>query len=223
MDRVKPAFEKSHPGFEIYMFHPGPEQGLQELMRGNLDLILTSLPLSYAQKKQGLRQLVMDRKHWVAIVNPTNPIQALSKTQVGEILDGRIHNWSAISRLFMDVETFHRAKDEPSQKQAWHLLFPELKVKGSGEPTWADVVSRVSKAPGGIAIVPLEEARSSRVKVLAIDGKRASWQALREGSYPLSFDRYLTYNLDSKRPARELRDYMMNVESRPAAVAGPGR
>jgi ABC-type phosphate transport system substrate-binding protein len=222
VDQVRPGFESSHPGYQIHLFNPRADQGLEELVRGNLDLMLSSKVLTYAQKRQGLRQQPFSRRTWVPVVNKTNPLFDLSKAQVGQILDGRTQSWSSLGRQLADIETFILDKVEPGQREAWQSLFPGLapEPKGRREESWIQVVSQVSQMAGAIALIPMEAAQSPSIKVLSVDGKRATHQALVQQTYPLSFDIYVTYSIDGREQALMLKDYVM--QSR-AILAGPGR
>jgi len=223
--QVQKDFESSHSGSEIRVLEPGIDLALEELERGNLDLLLTTRSLVYRQKKLGLRQTVVGHETWVPVVNRENPLANVSHTDLVRILNGEMHDWSQLAPWSVNVQTVLLDLEETNQGEPWRSLFPDqdLRPRGEGEPDWAQVLSRVSRIPGSIAIVPLEVARSSAIKVLRVDGKSPGYGSLQDGSYPLGFDVYITYSVDSQARTRELMDWLIANKSQLMASAKPGR
>jgi ABC-type phosphate transport system substrate-binding protein len=225
IERVREGFESSHPAVKIRIFDPKSDQALEEMVRGKLDLILTTKPLSYAQKRKGLRQETLTVKTWVPIVNAKNPLFDLTQDQFSQILGGTTHHWSSLGRLSADVQRVILDQEDMGQWEAWQALFPKagLEPRGSAQATWLQVVDRVSQDRGAIALVPLEAAQSAAIKVLAVNGNRATYQNLKQGSYPLSYVVYVTYSVECPPEALELKDLLIRHEANGLARARPGR
>lgn len=223
--QIQQEFEASHSGSEIRLLEPGIDLGLEDLQGGNLDLLLTTRSLLYRQKKLGLRQTVVGHETWVAVVNRGNPLADVSHTDLIRILNGEIREWSQLAPWSVEVQPVILDLEDANQGEPWSSLFPDqdLRPRGEGEPDWAQVLSRVSRIPGSIAIVPLEVARSSAIKVLRVDGKSPDYRSLQDGSYPLGFDVYITYSVDSQSRTRELMDWLIANKSQLMASAKPGR
>ena len=225
IDRVSSAFESSHPGIQVRIFDPNSDQALQELRKGTVDLMLTTRPLSYGEKRQGLRQEILTVKTWIPIVHARNPLFDISREQLLQVLSGKIDHWSALGKHSASVERVIVQDEGSGQCEAWKSLYPEadLEPRGAAVDSWIQVAHRVTQERGAIALVPLGGAPSTGIKVLSVEGKHANYQTLGDKSYPLSYEVYVTYRVDASMAALQLKDGIIRSESPGQLRAGPGR
>lgn len=223
--RLSSVFESQNPGVVIRPFDPNSDQALAELLRGNLDLLLTTKPLSYSQKRQGLRQESLGLETWVPIVHPRNLLFDISKDELREILAGSTRHWSLSGKQFAEVRRYILDPQDQGQREAWRSLWPAAVPRPHGAATrnWLELLTSVASERGAVALVPLDAAQSPGIKILSVDGKRATYQTLAAGSYPLSYRVYVTYRVDGGPEALRFKDCLLEHQARGRLLPRPGR
>jgi len=223
--RASSVFESQNPGVVIRHFDPDSDQALPELLSGHLDLILTTKPLSYAQKRQGLRQEVLGLETWVPIVHPANALFDISKDDLREVLTGATRHWSVSGKQVGEVQRYVLDPRDPGQREAWQSLWPaaSLRPEGVSKKNWPEILRSVASERGAVALVPLDAVRSPGVKVLSVDGNRATYQTLAAESYALSYRVYVSFRVDGRSEALRFKDRLIQHQARGRLLPRPGR
>lgn len=138
------------------------------------------------------------------LVNPANPVDALTLQQARDIFGGKVFRWSEVrtpagktgpDRPIRVVARFHC----PARPGHWRLLLENedlFSLRVNEVRTIADMIAQVAASPDGVGwevLGMVEHYRDlGRVKAVAIDGHAPDdTAALVSGAYPL----YRTYNL----------------------------
>jgi len=194
------AFMTENPGVMISVKGGGSGTGIAALINGTVDFADASRQIKDEEITQANDNGVDPVEHQVAIdgiaviVNPANGVEALTMEQLGQIYRGEVTNWSEVGGADMDIVLLSRdsssgtyeyfkedvvaAEDENAEYAATAKLLPSNQAI-------ADEVTANEAAIGYIGLGYLTDA----VKVVAIDGVKASIETAADGSYPIS--RYL--------------------------------
>ncbi len=174
---------------------PGSSAGIRAVKSGSADLGMSSRNLKASEKEDSLQELVVARDGIAVVVNPKNPLQALTAEQVTAIYKGDITNWKQVGGEDKPIVAITR--DTASGTRGAFEDIMKLKRKISGKKVSAisqraqvaagngALKTSVASNPFSIGYISLGTVDSS-VKALAIDGTKASVDNVKDGSYKVA-------------------------------------
>lgn len=204
-------FEKNHEGKKIDVQTGGSTRGVIDARNGFSDLGMVSRDL-----KSNETDLI---KHTIAldgigiILHKSNSIQVLSEKQIRQIFTGEITNWKEVGGSDQRIVVVNKAEGRSTLElflKYFSLKPSDIKahiIIGDNEQG----VKTVSVQPYSIGYVSIGTAEYSisnniPLKLLPLNGVKASVENVRNRSYPLS--RQL--NLVSKKERSPLVDKFIN-------------
>ena len=191
------AFMDENPGVEVSIQGGGSGTGIAALLNGTVDFAHSSRDIKDEELAAGEEKGMDIVEHKVAIdgiaviVNPANGVEALTMDQLGKIYRGEITNWKDVGGI--DAEIVLLSRDSSS---GTYEFFKEEVVGDDAEyaavakllPSTQAIVDEVVANEAGIGYIGLGYLTED-VKVVAIDGVKASVTTAADGSYAIS--RYL--------------------------------
>lgn len=217
---LKNGFQQKFPGTTVTTEAKGSSQGIQGLISGSADIAAVSRPLTESEKSQGLIAVPIALDRIAIVVGKNNPFRTgLSKTQVQQIFQGQIVNWSQVGGKPGTIRVINRPPisgthqsfkeiilgggnfgSTPNittmERDATTPLLRELKTDGIGYATYAQV------------------ANQQTVRVVAIDGLTAE-----AASYPFQRKLYYAYKNPPNPAAQYFLGYALSAEG-PKAMLG---
>jgi ABC-type phosphate transport system substrate-binding protein len=215
--------------------HSKTFESFEKLLSGETDIIL-SVPITAEQEQQAkdkgfnLGQKPVAYEGFVFIVNPENPINSLSQSELRDIYSGRVTNWKELG--FDDAKILAYQRNQNSGSQSFmnefmredKLMNPPSEWLYIGMGHIVDAVSDFdnSKYAIGYSVYSfaLEEmAKQKNLKILAVDGISPGYETLSDNSYPLMSYTYAYYNADTDNTlVREVLDFMISEKGQQAAA-----
>ena len=134
--------------------NPGSSEGIKRLLAEQLDIALSSRPLSKTEKEQGLREETVAYDATIIAVNKNLDVK-LTLEQLEKIYTGKVTNWKDINQEYPDlpIEVFAR---DPNIGGTVKVFIDEV-LKGQSLGSKVEIVSDIStglqtiqKTPGGI-------------------------------------------------------------------------
>jgi len=179
------------------------DQAIDRVRNDHLDLAL--VPASPEQAAAGLWQSGFGYDTVAVIVNPANPVEALTRAQLRDIFQGAAFDWSAYGGSGEIVPVSREAAAQvrrlfEERVMAGRAVTLNAVLKASG----ADVVEYVANTPGAIGYALLDQINPS-VKIVGVDGVKPSSQTAAAQQYPLSFALILIARAE---PQGDLRDFV---------------
>lgn len=179
---------QSNPGIHITVAGGGSGVGIKQVGEGLVDIGNSGRkPKDGEIEKYGLEMYKWAIDGVGVVVNPKNPVNALSKTQLKDIFAGRIDNWSAVGGPNNGINVYTR--DEASGTR--EVFFKKAIDKGAITPKANVVVSNgamksaVANDPYGIGYVSVGHIDVSVVPV-AIDGVAPTLDTVKSGRYTVA-------------------------------------
>jgi ABC-type phosphate transport system substrate-binding protein len=215
--------------------HSKTFESFEKLLSGEADIIL-SVPITSEQEQEAkdrdfnLGRRAVAYEGFVFIVNPENPINSLSQSELRDIYSGRITNWKELGFDDANILPFQRNQNSGSQSfmnefmKEDEIMNPPTDWIYGGMGHLVDAVSDFdnSKYSIGYSVYSfaLEEmAKQKNLKILAVDGVSPSDETLSDGSYPLLSYTYAYYDADTESPlVREVLDFMISEKGQQAAA-----
>jgi phosphate transport system substrate-binding protein len=219
--------------------HSKTFESLQKLIAGECDIVF-SVPLSKEQQATvidtddfELVSVPIALEGFVFIVNPENPINALSQAQIRDIYSGKITNWSDLGGDDAEIIAYQRNIDSGSQTYMTEFMgetqlaaAPLERVPGSMGAMMTNISSydnskyAIGYSVYSYAAQVMEE--SGNISFVAVDGVEPSGESFTDGSYPLMSYTYAFYNKNNPNPKIEklINDILSEEGQRIIADAG---
>ncbi len=125
-------FEKEHPGIRVDVQTGGSSRGIADTRRGLSDIGMVSRPLH--EDEADLFAFTIAQDGISMILHKDNPIERLSRTDVGNIYTGRLTNWKALGGRDAPIIVVNKAEG----RSTLELFTAFLKI--SNRDIQADVV-----------------------------------------------------------------------------------
>jgi len=123
---LKKAFEAKFPGTTILTDAKGTDIGIKDLLLGTIDVAAVSSALSPQEAAQGLVSIPIAEDRIAIVVGLQNPYRAgLSQTQIQQIFEGKITNWSQVGGKPGTIRVINRPPVSGT-----HQAFKQLVLQG---------------------------------------------------------------------------------------------
>lgn len=210
------AFMEANPGVMISVKGGGSGTGIAALINGTVDFANASREMKEEEvaEIEGAGGTVVETQVAIdgiaVIVNPNNPVTALSLADLGKIYRGEITNWSEVGGPDEDIVLLSRDTSSGTYeyfKEAVVAAEDENAEYAASAQLLASTQAIVDETTGNdwaIGYVGLGYLTDD-VKVLEIDGVAASIDTAKDGSYPIA--RYL-YMYSNGEPEGVMAAYL---------------
>ncbi|HZR71054.1 MAG TPA: phosphate ABC transporter substrate-binding protein [Burkholderiales bacterium] len=198
------VYGRSHPAETIELTGGGSVTGIAALLNGTTDLAASSVRLADGETARAeahagrrLREIPVAWDVLSIYVHPSNPVDALSLSQLRDILVGRLRRWSDVGGADAPIAIYGRESTSGSLRFLRQAVLGDEELAENVEslPGTGTVADNVARDPNGIGYGGI--AYAHRVKHLAIrkaDGAPAvepSAATARNGDYRLARRLYL--------------------------------
>lgn len=185
-----------------FTYNPtGSGSGIKAVSEGRCDIGLSSRNLKDEEKASGLTETVLAYDGIAIIVNPDNPIQNLSLTDIAGIYTGKITNWSQVGGKDGEIVVIGREAGSGTRDGFESITETEDTCKYRQELTsTGDVITTVAQNPNAIGYASAASVKNS-VKALMVDEVAVNDENIKNGSYTVQRSFVLVTKKD-----RELSD-----------------
>ncbi len=225
-------YQDEHPEVRISVTGGGTGTGIVSLINGTVDLANASRTIKTEELENARAAGFEPVEHVIArdaiavIVNPENPVQALSIEQLAQIFKGEINNWSEIGGEDRPIVRLSRESNSGT-----HVYFLESVVRqGNSDdkslfasntlllPSSEGIISEVRDNPNAIGYDGLGYV-TPEVKVLGIiqpgqpEGVLPSVETVNNGEYPISRDLYMYTRDEASGALQAYLDWILSPEA----------
>lgn len=191
------------PNLTMQLNTSDPDVALENLRRGEVDVVALGRRLTEEERAQGLAEVPLSREKIALMVGPQNPFSGgLTLDHLAPIFYGEIDNWAALGGPDLPL----RFVDRPASSDTRQALgqYPDFADRGLNpgptvSPVAEDSTDAVIAALGndglGYAVVSQVQGRDD-VRLLSVDGALPT-----DGSYPYSQPRVYVYNSNNPSPS----------------------
>lgn len=213
-------FMDENPGVDVSVQGGGSGTGIAALVNGTVDFANASREMK-AEEKAAIESAggtVVETKVAIdgiaVVVNPGNGVEGLTKDELGKIFRGEITNWKDVGGADKPIVllsrdsssgTYEYFKEDVLGKDAEYAQSAKLL------PSNQAIVDEVKSNVGGIGYIGLGYVNKS-VKVLAIDGVKASTVTAADGTYPISRYLYMYSNGQPEGVMKAYLDWILGTE-----------
>jgi len=204
------AYMRLHPEVRISVTGGGSGTGIAAMINGTVDIVNASREMKpeeiEAAKANGIipKEFTVARDAITVVVNPTNPVSALTLQQISDIYTGRITNWRQVGGENRPIVLLSRESNSGTyvyflenvirlgKKESTLLFSPETLLMPSSE----GISAEIRQNPNAIGYDGLGYVTADQ-KMLAMahsaDGPYVlpSVDSVNDGSYPISRPLYM--------------------------------
>jgi phosphate transport system substrate-binding protein len=213
-EKLAGAFRTINPGVKVIIQGGGSSVGIKAAKDGTVDIGAASRELTTSDPP-----LV---KHLVAhdgiaiIINPSNPVKNLTRTQIKKIYAGEITRWSQVGGP--DREIHVSAREEGSGTRT---AFEDL-VMGKDIPIVKKAVLQnsngallqvVSSDPDAISFISFGYLTEQSIKAVSVEGVAATEANAQSGDYPVVRPLYFLTKTQPQGLVKAFLDYCSGPEA----------
>lgn len=190
MGEIARRFEAQHPGVRVEVQSGGSSRGLADVRAGRADLGMVSRDPGPGE--DDLVWMPIARDGVALIANAAIPLESLSREEVLGIYTGAISNWKALGGPDAPITVVHKAEGRATLDVfLGYLGIPGERVRPTiviGEN--AQGIKTVAGDPHALGYVSIGAAEvaareGERIRLLALDGVRATDLNVAAGTYPM--------------------------------------
>jgi len=186
VEELSIGYLERYPHVDLEMAAGGSVVGINAVQDGSADIGMASRALREAEYRPGMEEYQIAIDVLAIIVHPANPIENISRTQLQEIYQGEITNWSEVGGADMPIMPVIREISSGTRG-----AFDDIALDGADPVETADTqitagevetrVAEISEAIGYVGFGNIGQ----NVKVLTIDGVPPSPETAQSGDYQL--------------------------------------
>lgn len=184
-------FERENPGVRVDVQTGGSSRGVNDARLGLADIGMVSRAL-HAQEDD-LTAYTIGMDGIAVILHRSNPVGALSNSQVLDVYTGKIRNWRDVGGPDRPITVVNKAEGRSTLELFLHyfgLRNSQIRAQvviGDNQQG----IKTVAGNPGAIGYVSIgaaefEHSQGTSIKLIPMEGVEADMAAVRDGRYPLS-------------------------------------
>jgi len=218
-------FMVENPNVQIAVKGGGSGTGITALINGQVDIANASREMKAEEKdrlkaKGDAAETKVARDGIAVIVNAANNVEALTKDQLGRIYRGEITNWKDVGGADQTIALISRDPSSGTYEYFKEAVVGKDKNYAKSAkllPSTQAIVDEVKSNAGAIGYVGVGY-ESADIKVVAVDGVKASVATVVDGTYGLSRGLYMYTNGQPKDLAKAFIDWVLSAPGQKAVT-----
>jgi phosphate transport system substrate-binding protein len=216
-------FHEQHPSLSVLVSGVGSSAGIESVTKGTCDIGTSSRELTPQEKTLGLVDTPVAFDAIAVIVNPANPVKALTKKQAADIFEGKIINWKQVGGPDEPIGLVNRDEASGTRDAFSKIVLggAAFDPKAAVLPGTGQVRAVVADSVTAVGYISLGFVDKS-VKAVAIDGIAPTEKTVADGTYPVS--RVLHFFTKGKPSglAKEYTDFVLSSAVQTKVVRDAG-
>lgn len=194
-------YKENHSGVNITISESGSGNGVKSLMNNACDIANMSRFMKPAEFKSCVDKGILPVAHVVAfdglavVVNPKNPVKALTVLQIADIYTGKISNWKQLGGEDAKIVVVSRDTNSGTYETFNELVLKKAAISKDAEYVGSNgqARTRVNTTKNAIAYVGLGFVDDT-VKPLSVEGILPTAKSVSTGKYPIARPLYMFTN-----------------------------
>lgn len=194
-------YKENHSGVNITISESGSGNGVKSLMNNACDIANMSRFMKPAEFKSCVDKGILPVAHVVAfdglavVVNPKNPVKALTVSQIADIYTGKISNWKQLGGEDAKIVVVSRDTNSGTYETFNELVLKKAAIAKDAEYVGSNgqARTRVNTTKNAIAYVGLGFVDDT-VKPLSVEGILPAAKSVSTGKYPIARPLYMFTN-----------------------------
>jgi phosphate transport system substrate-binding protein len=153
------------------------------------------------------------------IVNPKNPVKALSRSQLSEIFAGKIFNWKALGGPDKPINVYTRDNSSGTREVFWEKALDKGEITDRANVVVSNgaMKTAVANDPYGIGYVSVGHMDNSTAPVI-LDGAEPTIDNVKNGSYKIARGLFSNTKGEPKGLVKKFIDFLFSPEGQQLAA-----
>lgn len=207
------AFQTNNSSVTVFVQGGGSSAGVTAVGTGTADIGMSSANLTASQlaRYPNLKPVPIAVDGLAVIINPQNPVESLTLSQVRDIFSGSISNWNQVGGPNQQINTVNREIGSGTRDGIQKIVLKNgsFSSRGITQSSTGAVRSFVAADPNAIGYISFAEVDNS-VKALGIDGVVPTYGSIANGTYPIQRDLLFVTNGDPSGYAKAFLDFTLS-------------
>ena len=222
---------EKHPESEIIVTGGGSGVGIAALPENTTDIAMASRRIKFGEKMKfaeiGLdaREVIVAYDALAVIVNPSNPVDSLTREQLEAIFRGKITNWKEVGGEDWKIVVYSRETSSGTYEFFKESVLDNKNYMSSilSMPATGAIIQSVKQTKGAIGYIGLAYLNRF-VKPLSVsyDGGRhyaePSVRTAADGSYPIVRPLYYYYDAEKESVVSPFVSYVLSDEGQASVL-----
>ncbi len=180
-------FHEQHPDLSVLVSGVGSSAGIESVTKGTCDIGTSSRELTPQEKTLGLVDTPVAFDAIAVIVNPANPVKALTKRQAADIFEGKVTNWKDVGGPDEPIGLVNRDEASGTRDAFSKIVLggAAFDSKAAVLPGTGQVRAVVADSVTAVGYISLGFVDKS-VKAVAVDGIVPTEKTVADATYPIS-------------------------------------
>lgn len=220
-EKLAESYSRSHPEVQIQVQGGGSAVGIQAALSGAADIGMADL-VELPPEARELQPTIVARDGIAVVVHPSNPVHALTASQVHDLFAGAIRNWTAVGGPDAPIRVISREEGSGTRRSFDKLVLHGDPLLGDAlfQNSNGTVREAVASDPQSIGYVSIGLV-DQRVRAVTYDGVEPSNANVIAGTYPIARPVYFLTRGQAPGPTRSFIDYVLSPEAQ-AILASEG-
>jgi phosphate transport system substrate-binding protein len=227
------TYINEHPDAYISVAGGGTGVGFSALQANTTDIAMASRKIKMdeeiALQEQGneVEEFIIAYDALAVVVNPSNPVNQLTRQQLEDIFTGKTTNWSEVGGENMKIVVYSRETSSGTYEffREEVLLKKNFTSSSLSLPATGAIIQSVSQTPGAIGYVGIAYV-DNKTKALAVSYDDVNFvvpsvETAKDKSYPITRALYYYYLSNNKEKVAPLVDFIASDEGQ-AVVLNEG-
>ena len=178
----------AHPDIQITIAGGGSGVGIKQVGEGLVDIGNSGRkPTDDEIARYGLKLYQWAIDGVAVVVNPNNPVRALTGAQLIDIFAGKIDNWKAVGGEDRKISLYTRDEASGTREVFWEkgLKKGEVASKANVVVSNGAMKTAIAQDPAGIGYVSVGHIDPT-VAAVAVDGVAPTHETVTSGKYPIA-------------------------------------
>lgn len=222
---------EKHPGAEIIVTGGGSGVGIAALPENTTDIAMASRRIKFGEKMKfaeiGLdaREVIVAYDALAVVVNPSNPVDSLTREQLEAIFRGKITNWKEVGGEDRKIVVYSRETSSGTYEFFKESVLDNKNYMSGilSMPATGAIIQSVKQTKGAIGYIGLAYLNRF-VKPLSVsyDGGRhyaePSVRTAADGSYPVVRPLYYYYDAEKESIVSPFVSYVLSDEGQASVL-----
>jgi phosphate transport system substrate-binding protein len=217
--RAAEVFMKKNPSVKIFVSGSGSGTGLKAILDGTTDIADSSREAKEKEIAAGKEKGVTLTAHKIAldgivpVVHPSMKINDITTEQLRDIYNGKIKSWKELGGPDRPISAVSRDTSSGTYEVWEEKILKEDKVRADAllVASNGQAVQTVAQNHYAIGYIGIGYVDKS-VKVLRVNGKSASANSVRDGSWPISRPLFMYTNGKPRGTTAKFINFMLSAE-----------
>lgn len=239
VDKASRAFKKTHPDVSFVIGGGGSSHGVKAAGTGEVHIGQASRNIKDEEMKAypDLVPFKIGLDGIAIIINSSNPVNAVTKSQVQDIYTGKVTNWKEVGGNDAPITLISKEEGRSTLELFLKYFGLEAKEQGTGSDTVMlhkkkidtafgaknaqligpnkEAIAKVSTKPNAIAYVSVGTAqeiakKGAKIKVVDLDGVPATIENVGNETYPLRRSLHVITKGQPQGSVKEFIDFLMS-------------